>query len=343
MSKTYFNSYTQAPETHFTQISNALIRTPTLSCKAFKLLCIGLSHSSWWEFNKKQIATCFKEGDHTLDVAMKELRDLGYLHLVARRRYDGRMVGHNWFWFYEPLSEENFKKFHRNLENPELGGNRGSEDMGDIRRPEEKKTIPSKEHPLTSPTPPSAAAPRKLDASPQSGESLVVEEEGDKPHEMVPSWIAQRMGLPKAQRIVAEALKAGVEIEHVRQAFEDGIANDTIDNPYAWLLSFAQKRATLRDPTQGTGQARNAVSVEINGILGDLLRMWYDCVSRNGYKDTRLDEIQRNINMDRAARRVRIPEEGKIVIIELNTFDEIQEAWYRVERAVRHLDSMPSQ
>lgn len=105
-----YNSYTEPSP--FTIITNVLIRSPSLSCKAFKLLCIGLSHSGSWRFNKNQILTCFKEGEHTLDAAMKELRATGHLHIVARSN-GSRFDGHHWFWFKDPLTEVEFKKFYR--------------------------------------------------------------------------------------------------------------------------------------------------------------------------------------------------------------------------------------
>lgn len=111
MSAQETNSRTIHSSKDFTMLQNKLIRSSELSCKAFKLLCIGLSHSGKWNFIKKQIATCFKEGEYTLDGAMKELRDLGYLHLAAKKREDNKFTGHNWFWFENPISEEEFKIF----------------------------------------------------------------------------------------------------------------------------------------------------------------------------------------------------------------------------------------
>ncbi len=105
-----YNSFTHHTEKNFTIIQNELIRSPFLSCKGFKLLCIGLSHSGKWLFRKSQISTCFKEGEHTLNEAMKELREIGYLHLESKRNDDGKMEGHKWFWFPEPISVEEFKK-----------------------------------------------------------------------------------------------------------------------------------------------------------------------------------------------------------------------------------------
>jgi len=104
-----FNSFTQIKKKDFTIIQNELIRDPNLSSKAFKLLCIGLSHSGKWKFYKDQIGKCFKEGEYTVDQAMKELRQLGYLHLVAKKN-GNKFEGHNWYWFENPVNKDEFKK-----------------------------------------------------------------------------------------------------------------------------------------------------------------------------------------------------------------------------------------
>lgn len=139
------NSYTHRKRQNFTIIQNDLIRDNSLSCKAFKLLCIGLSHSGSWEFNKSQIATCFKEGSHTVNSAMTELRESGYLHLVAKVSKRGLFDGHAWFWFESPITAEEFKKFHRDGGFQDFGKIRASENDDGIRIPSSKKTNSLKE------------------------------------------------------------------------------------------------------------------------------------------------------------------------------------------------------
>jgi hypothetical protein len=107
------NSFTQRSLKDNTTIQDSLIRSPTLSAKGFKLLCIGLSHSGNWDFNKERIGAYFKEGSHTVDEAMKEIRTLGYLHLKAKSIEHNKFNGHMWFWFDVPVSEEEFKLFFR--------------------------------------------------------------------------------------------------------------------------------------------------------------------------------------------------------------------------------------
>jgi len=139
------NSYTHRSKKDFTLIQNNLIRSASLSCKAFKLLCVGLSHSGGWVFRKSQIAACFKEGMHTVDEGMKELRSLGYLHLRAKKKENNDFAGHEWFWFEKPVSAEEFKLFLGDGAFQGFRDSGGSEAPGDIRRPIPKKTKLKKE------------------------------------------------------------------------------------------------------------------------------------------------------------------------------------------------------
>ena len=139
MESNQINSYTENKNYNFTIVENDLIRNSDLSCKAFKLLCIGLSHNQGWNFNKAQISTCFKEGLHTVDEAMKELRKLGYLHLRPKTKQDGKFQGHFWHWFHKPISNEEFKKYLRNMDFPEDRKSGLSENRPDIRRTNNKK------------------------------------------------------------------------------------------------------------------------------------------------------------------------------------------------------------
>ena len=164
------NSYTHRATKNFTIIENDLIRSPSLSCKAYKLLCIGLSHSGNWSFNKTQIATCFKEGVHTVEKAMKELRGIGYLHLKAINGPGGKMKGYHWFWFDKPISDEEFKKFHRDGAFPGTGENGQPVNQGALRRPSLKKTKDKEEKKerkkeVSGATPPNPPPPQKKKTS----------------------------------------------------------------------------------------------------------------------------------------------------------------------------------
>ena len=133
-----FNSYTKP--SNFTTIPNELIRSSTLSCKAFKLLCLGLSHSGGWHFSKAQMATCFKEGMTTLETALKELREAGYLHTTPKKGKDGKIRGYNWFWFESPRGEDEFNQKSGEAENPVDGESRHTECTPPLRIPILKKT-----------------------------------------------------------------------------------------------------------------------------------------------------------------------------------------------------------
>jgi len=151
--------HTEDFEGNFTMIQNELIRNPNLSCRAYKLLCIGLSHRNDWTFIKDQIATCFKENANQVDLAMKELRELGYLHTRAKNLGDGKFGGHVWYWFRKPITDEEFKKRYRSTQNADLGKNRDSENACDIRIPTLKKTNPKKEQQPAAAEQPSSASP----------------------------------------------------------------------------------------------------------------------------------------------------------------------------------------
>ncbi len=161
--------YTHHKKQNFTIIQNDLIRSKELSCKAFKLLCIGLSHSGKWKFQKEQIIRdCFKEGRHTVNEAMKELKKNGYLHTVAKQKPNGQMDGHYWYWFAEKTSDEEFKKILRELGFPAFGKpdirkTRSSENLDDLRRPTSKNTNDRKNKKKGGdPQPPPSFAPKAL-------------------------------------------------------------------------------------------------------------------------------------------------------------------------------------
>lgn len=163
------NSYTPSKRRDFTIIQNKLIRDSSLSCKAFKLLCIGLSHDGSWNFKKWKIAQSFKEKEHTIDEAMKELKAIGYLHTIPQKSSDGKMAGHKWFWFEDPISGEEFKKRFRKGDFPEFGDFRQSENHPDLRRTSSKKTNLKKKNnngPESENLPQPTEPPRKERAAP---------------------------------------------------------------------------------------------------------------------------------------------------------------------------------
>jgi hypothetical protein len=97
-----------ASEKDSTSIDNNLIKNPAMSSRAFKLLCIGLSQTEHYKYNKLDLADFFKEGLHTIHKAVVELRKLGHLHLKNKTTEDGKMDGYEWFWFEDPITVTEF-------------------------------------------------------------------------------------------------------------------------------------------------------------------------------------------------------------------------------------------
>ena len=205
---------------NFVSLDRNLVRTPTLSCKAKCLLFIGLSHSENWHFSKKQMATCFLEGSHTVDQAMKELRDAGYLYLT--HKYEGKKLrGWHYHWFDEPISEEEFEEFKksfRNPENPDDWKIGATESLTDIRKESSKET----NSPKKTTTPPKAEAASRV----------------------VVFSCLDRLEIPDKlkQKISREHSEADVE-----QAVERTIAWETRSSDRVGILTCLMKKDTWND------------------------------------------------------------------------------------------------
>jgi hypothetical protein len=245
MTSENINSYTKRKDVDFTMIQNFLIRTPTISCKGKTLLNIGLSHSGGWKFNKNQIATCFKEAAHTVDSAMKELRSLGYLHLVARKGEDGKMNGHRWFWFDIPISKEEFKeefkKICRNSGFPDLGDFGASENHGCLRKQTLKKTNLKKEQQQ-----PQKKDDKKQEASTKAPTRCVVVPSSLQSLEGIPDPVKRKLSekwskeqIEKACKVVRESKDienpCGLLIDAMKNDYEPkGSKEDIIERNRAW-------------------------------------------------------------------------------------------------------------
>jgi hypothetical protein len=281
------NSYTHHPKNNFTLIENALIRTPELSARAFKLLCIGLSHSGGWVFRLDQIATCFKESKYQVEQSMKELRSLGYLHLIAKRDADGKMSGHRWFWFADPMSDEEFKKFHRNGGFTGFGDLRGSENGGGLRRPIHKKTnckkennnVPTDSQPEPDRPPASVVVPSELDQL-------------DLPHD-VKQKVCREMDAEAVSKLVSRIkrwegresdLKAYYTIQAKWDTWSDEPTKEEVQKDKAAKAQEAQDRAEARKrQAQSIADRQPMVdirvmssAVEVHG-LGPMKRLDYLC------------------------------------------------------------------
>lgn len=73
----------------FTQISNDIIQSVELSCKAKAVYCYLFSRPEGWVFYRSEISDNFKEGKNTISGAIKELEEFGVLS--KRQSRDGGM------------------------------------------------------------------------------------------------------------------------------------------------------------------------------------------------------------------------------------------------------------
>lgn len=73
----------------FTQISNDIIQSTELTCKAKAVYCYLFSRPDGWVFYRSEIEKNFKEGKNTISGAIKELEDFGVLSKQQSR--DGGM------------------------------------------------------------------------------------------------------------------------------------------------------------------------------------------------------------------------------------------------------------
>ena len=119
----------------FTQISNTMLEDDKLSWRAKGLLCYMLSRPDNWKINKTDLYRRATEGRDALDGAIKELKDMDYLHIYRITGENGQIEG--WVWEYDetPFKPEVLKnqitdklqetgevlQVSRNQENPYYG------------------------------------------------------------------------------------------------------------------------------------------------------------------------------------------------------------------------------
>lgn len=81
----------------FTVLPNATLRDANLSFKALGLLTYLLSLPHNWKVNYRHLATLRpSDGDSSIRVAMRELRDAGYVRMARLRNADGTMGSSEW-------------------------------------------------------------------------------------------------------------------------------------------------------------------------------------------------------------------------------------------------------
>jgi hypothetical protein len=118
----------------FTQISNSMLEDNQLSWRAKGLLAYMLSRPDNWKINKADLLKRGTEGRDAMQGALKELKDLGYLHIYSKTSGNGQIA--EWVWEYddvpfEPtvlknhITEKQQQKaeimpFPRNVEKPSL-------------------------------------------------------------------------------------------------------------------------------------------------------------------------------------------------------------------------------
>jgi hypothetical protein len=101
----------------FTQISNSLLEDNRLSWKAKGILSYLMSRPDNWKVNKVDIQRKATEGRDSVNSAIQELKEFGYLHIYKNISEKGQFDG--WIWEYDdvPFTPEILK--NRNSENPQ--------------------------------------------------------------------------------------------------------------------------------------------------------------------------------------------------------------------------------
>lgn len=106
----------------FVRFDKRIVFDSSISWKAKGLLTYAFSRDENWKFYKSEMMKHASDGETSFDSGIKELENAGYLH---RRKINdpktGKFTGWEWHFCEVPLSEEEFKKFHRNGGFPDIG------------------------------------------------------------------------------------------------------------------------------------------------------------------------------------------------------------------------------
>jgi hypothetical protein len=103
-------------ENPYALISLEVLRDPTLSGKAIRLLIYLLSMPPGWQPNPRHLAKQLKEGTYAITTAIAELKERGFL--VCRRLRDtaGRLIGSEWDINEKPIAQNTERKdVHGNI------------------------------------------------------------------------------------------------------------------------------------------------------------------------------------------------------------------------------------
>lgn len=106
----------------FVRFKKSIVYDSKLSLKAKGLLSIAFSRPETWSYYKSEMMKHCSDGEHSFDSGIKELEEAKYLYRVQKQdKKTGRLCGWKWYFFEQPLSEEEFKKFLRNGGFPGIG------------------------------------------------------------------------------------------------------------------------------------------------------------------------------------------------------------------------------
>ena len=93
------------PKMDFTQVPNDLICSPEISCKGKAVYCYLISRPDDWKFYTKEIVKNMKESINTVETALKELIDYGWIEKQRYRDEKGHLRHSIYTLFYEALSK----------------------------------------------------------------------------------------------------------------------------------------------------------------------------------------------------------------------------------------------
>ena len=93
---------------NYTVISNNVLRDTRMSIKARGILTTILSLTDNWEFSVNGLMQIVKDGRESINNAIKELEDLGYLKRERITNEKGQFKGYNYSIFENPLTEKPF-------------------------------------------------------------------------------------------------------------------------------------------------------------------------------------------------------------------------------------------
>ncbi|MEQ7088987.1 helix-turn-helix domain-containing protein [Enterococcus gallinarum] len=117
---------------HFTILSNEVLRDSRLSYKARGLLAYMLSFSEDWIFYKKKLIDDSKrDGRDSVNTGLKELINYGYLIKEQKRNSDGRFDTNEWVLCETPQTDYPLTE-NPSTDNPQLRKNKFKKEEEDI-------------------------------------------------------------------------------------------------------------------------------------------------------------------------------------------------------------------